>query len=83
MVKDYDPETKVATILQKNRVFEGEEVEVLTSNAPYYSVKLNEMYDIEKDIKTNVANRAHMVFTAKVDIPVRKNDMLVKSNKKI
>lgn len=83
MVKDYNPETKVATILQKNRVFEGEEVEVLTSNAPYYSVKLNEMYDIEKDTNTNVANRAHMVFTAKVDIPVRKNDMLVKSNKKL
>lgn len=81
IVKDYDPETKIATILQKNRVFEGEEVEVLTKDIPYFKVTLNDMYDIEKEIKANVANRAHMMFQAKVDIPVQKGDMLVKCKK--
>ena len=81
MVKEYDPETKIATILQKNRVFEGDEVEVLRAESPYFKVKLNEMFDVEKNVKTNVANRAHMIFKVKVDTPLQKNDMLVKGNK--
>ena len=67
MVKSYDPETKTATVLQKNRVFEGEEVEVLRPEVPYFK-------------KTDVANRAHMMFTVKVDVPLKVNDMLVKAN---
>lgn len=38
------------------------------------------MYDVSKKVKTNVANRAHMIFTVKVDEPLKVNDMLVKSN---
>ncbi len=80
MVKSYDPETKTATVLQKNRVFEGEEVEVLRADVPYFKVKLEEMYDLDKDKKTEVANRAHMMFTVKVNTPLKVNDMLVKAN---
>ena len=36
MVKSYDPETKTATVLQKNRVFEGEEVD-----QKYHTLKLS------------------------------------------
>ena len=81
MVKSYDPETRIATILQKNRVFENDEVEVLRPHIPYFNVKLLDMFDAEKNVKTNVANRAHMTFTVKVDEPLQENDMLVKSNK--
>ncbi|MBN1044807.1 MULTISPECIES: U32 family peptidase [unclassified Clostridium] len=81
MVKSYDPETKIATILQKNRVFENDEVEVLRPHIPYFNVKLLDMFDVEKNVKTDVANRAHMTFTVKVDEPLQENDMLVKSNK--
>ncbi|AIY81812.1 U32 family peptidase [Clostridium botulinum] len=81
MVKSYDPETKIATILQKNRVFENDEVEVLRPHIPYFNVKLLDMFDAEKNVKTDVANRAHMTFTVKVDEPLQENDMLVKSNK--
>ena len=80
IVKEYDEETKTATILQKNRVFENEEVEVLRAHTPYFKVKLEDMYDVSKKVKTNVANRAHMIFTVKVDKPLKVNDMLVKSN---
>ena len=80
MVKSYDPETKTATVLQKNRVFEGEEVEILRPEVPYFKIKLNDMYDLDKDRKTDVANRAHMMFTVKVDEPLKVNDMLVKAN---
>ena len=81
MVKEYDEETKEATILQKNRVFENDEVEVLRPDVPYFKVKLTDMYDVDKNVKTNVANRAHMIFKVKVDTPLKKNDMLVKGNK--
>ena len=62
---------KNATILQKNRVFEGDEVEVLRAHTPYFNVKLNEMFDMEKNKPTNVANRAHMMFKVKVDTELK------------
>ena len=39
------------------------------------------MYDVSKQCKTDVANRAHMIFKVKVSEPLQKNDMLVKGNK--
>ena len=81
IVQNYDEETKEATILQKNRVFEGDEVEVLRAHTPYFNVKLNEMFDVEKKTNTNVANRAHMIFKVKVDTPLKENDMLIKGKK--
>ena len=58
----------------------GEEVEVLRPEVPYFKIKLEDMYDLDKDKKTDVANRAHMMFTVKVDVPLKVNDMLVKAN---
>ncbi len=81
IVKSYDEETKTATILQKNRVFENDTVEVLRAHTPDFTVELKEMFDAEKNVPTNVANRAHMIFKAKVDTPLKENDMLIKSNK--
>ena len=81
IVQSYDPETKEATILQKNRVFEGDVVEVLRAHTPNFNVKLDEMFDVEKKVKTNVANRAHMVFKAKVETPLKEKDMLIKGKK--
>ena len=60
IVQSYDEETKTATILQKNRVFEGDEVEVLRAHTPDFNVKLEDMFDLDKKVKTNVANRAMM-----------------------
>ena len=78
MVKDYDEETKTATIMQKNRVFAGDKVDVLRPYTPNFSIEMSSMYDVEKDVETNVANRAQMIFKMKVDTPLKKNDMLIK-----
>ncbi|MDD6794872.1 MAG: U32 family peptidase [Clostridiaceae bacterium] len=80
-VESYDEETKTATVLQKNRVFEGDTVEVLRAKTPNFEVKLNNMYDLEKKTETNVANRAGMMFTVKVDTPLQKEDMLILGKK--
>ncbi len=71
MVKSYDPEKKQQQFFKKNRVFEGEEVEILRPEVPYFKIKLNDMYDLDKERKTDVANRAHMMFTVKVDEPFK------------
>ncbi len=81
IVQSYDEDTKEATILQKNRVFEGDEVEVLRAHTPYFNVKLNDMFDMEKNKSTDVANRAHMIFKVKVDTPLKEKDMLIKGKK--
>ena len=39
------------------------------------------MLDVEKNVHTDVANRAHMIFKAKVNTPLKKDDMLVKASK--
>lgn len=83
IVESYDANAKTATILQKNRVFDGDEVEVLRAHTPNFSVKLKEMYDVEKKVSTEVANRAHMTFSVKVDTPLAEKDMLIKAKKTI
>ncbi len=77
VVRDYNEETKVATIEQRNRLFEGDTVEVLTPVGDYYEIQMNDMKD-EKDEKIDVANKAQMIFKVKIDKPVKVNDMLIK-----
>ena len=64
-------------------VFEGDEVEVLRPDVPYFKIKLEDMYDLDKNKKTDVANRAHMMFKVKVNELLKVNDMLVKANNTI
>lgn len=77
VVRDYNEETQVATIEQRNRLFEGDTVEVLTPVGDYYEIQMNDMKD-EKDEKIDVANKAQMIFKVKIDKPVKINDMLIK-----
>ena len=53
----------------------------LRAHTPDFNVKLEDMFDLDKKVKTNVANRAMMMFRAKVDTPLKKNDMLIKGTK--
>lgn len=77
IVREYDEESKFATIEQRNRLFDEDVVEVLRSEGNNFEVKLQDMRD-EKGEKINVANRAQMIFKAKVETPLKKNDMLIK-----
>ena len=77
VVKSYDPVSKIATIEQRNRVFEGDKVEVLGPVGENYEIILSDMHD-GKGEKIEVAPRAQMIFTIKVDAPVRVKEMLIK-----
>lgn len=77
-VLSYDEETKIAVIEQRNRVFEGDEVEVLRAKGDFFTVKLDDMYD-ENNEKIDVANKAKMIFKIKSEKKLEAKDMLIKS----
>ena len=78
IVKSYDSKTKIATIEQKNRLFDGDKVDVLRAKGSSFEVALNDMTD-ENGNKIETANKAQMIFKAKVDTPLCEKDMLIKS----
>lgn len=77
LVVEYDDNSKIATIEQRNRVFKGEEVEVLTPDSENYSIVLNEMWNEEGE-KIDVAPHPQMIYKIKTEKPLKQYDMLVK-----
>lgn len=78
VVKAYDEDTKIATIEQRNKVLEGDTVQVLSPVGEVYTVTLNELKD-QNGEKIESAPRAQMIFEAKLEKAVKVNDMLIKS----
>lgn len=79
IVKDYDPETKIATIEQRNRVFVGDEVEIFGPGIKHFNQKIDSMVD-KNDKPIEVANHAQQIFKIKVLSPVKKGYMLRMKN---
>ena len=77
VVLDYDPETKRATIEQRNRIFVGDEVEVFGPGKDYFTWTIEDMVD-EAGTPLEVANKARQVFTAAILHPVEAKDMIRK-----
>lgn len=78
IVKEYSKETKTATIEQKNRVFEGDTVEVLRAKGDSFEVILKDMKDKNGE-KIDAARNAEMIFTVNTDTELKEKDILVKS----
>lgn len=77
MILDYDPETKIATIEQRNRIFVGEEVEVFGPGKDYFTQKIENMWD-KDDNEIEVAPHAQQILKIKMDYPVEKHDLIRK-----
>ena len=77
MILDYDPETKIATIEQRNRIFVGEEVEVFGPGKDYFTQKIENMWD-KDDNEIEVAPHAQQILKIKMDYPVEKYDLIRK-----
>lgn len=78
IVKDYDEETKIATIEQRNKLYDNDEVEILRPEGPAFNVKLSDMRE-ENGTKIDSAPRAQMIFKVKVDKPLKAKDFIVKN----
>ncbi|GAA0176991.1 U32 family peptidase [Clostridium sediminicola] len=75
IVKEFDKENSIVIIEQRNRVFDGETVGILRPEGDSLSVTLNELTN-EEGKKIDAARNAKMIFKAKVDLPLKKNDLL-------
>lgn len=80
LVKDYDENTKLATLEQRNRIFVGDELEVFGPDNGYKTFTVNEMYD-NKGNEIDVMPRPKEIFKIKIDFPVKPMDILRKKRK--
>lgn len=79
IVLDYDEESKIATIEQRNRVFGGEEIEIFGPGIKHFDYKIEKMLD-DKDREIDVANKAKQIFKIKIDQPIKKGFILRREN---
>lgn len=79
IVLDYDDETKIATIEQRNRVFVGEEIEIFGPGIKHFDYKIEKMLD-DKDREIDVANKAKQIFKIKIEEPIKKGFILRREN---
>ena len=56
---DYDKETKTVTITQRNRFFQGDEIEIVEPKKPFITLTVENMRN-DKDEPIEVANHAEM-----------------------
>ncbi|MCE5220385.1 MAG: U32 family peptidase [Clostridium sp.] len=78
IVREYDEETKIATIEQKNKVLNGDIVEVLRPEGDNFEITLHDMTE-ENGIPIDSAPRAQMMYKVRVDIPLIPKDLLIKN----
>lgn len=77
IVLDYDEDTKLATIEQRNRIFLGDKVEVFGPGKDHYTQLIEKMWD-KKGEAIEVAPHAQQIITIAMDQKVDKMDMLRK-----
>ncbi|MCM0648761.1 U32 family peptidase [Clostridium swellfunianum] len=78
VVKDYDSENCIATIEQRNKVFAGDEIEVLRPQGDNFTVNLDSMKDLEGN-KIDATPQAQMIYTIKTNAALMKDDLLIKA----
>ena len=71
----YDPETSLAEFTQRNKMFYGDEAEILTPGMIGRELKIGELFD-ENLNSIESTPHPYMKFFMKVDFPVRPGDIL-------
>lgn len=77
IVKDYDENSKIAVIEQRNKVLLNDEVEILSPDCESMTIKLDKMWDEEGNI-IDSAPHPQMIYKIKTDIKLKPYDMLTK-----
>ena len=75
LVLDYDKETKLATITQRNYFKKGDIVEIFGPNIKPFKYKIEEMYDTDNNI-IEIANHPEQILKIKIDKEIYKDDIL-------
>lgn len=69
LVLDYDEETKIATIQQRNHLTVGQEIEFFQPDAPLFKQTITEMFN-DEGISIEVAPHPQQIITMKMNKPV-------------
>ena len=77
LVLDYDKNTKIATIEQRNRIFVGDEVEIFGPRDGFETFKIEKMYD-DNDKEISVAPRAKQIIKMPLPFEVKPWDIMRK-----
>lgn len=77
LVLDYDPETGIATVEQRNKMVLGDEIEVMGPGREFFTQTLKEMYD-EEGTPVQSAPHPQQILRIPMDQPVSPYDMLRK-----
>ncbi len=75
VVVGYNPETKLAEVIQKNRFFKGSDVEFVRPVGKFFSQAITELYD-ENGVPLEVANRPQSKVLVKTEEPVEVDTFL-------
>ncbi len=75
IVSGYDPETKMVSVVQKNRFFKGSEVEFLRPEGDFVKHKIEYMED-DSGCELEVANKPQSIARIRIDTPLEENAMM-------
>lgn len=78
VVKEYDEKTGIAVIEQKNKVFQGDLVQVLSPYSDSFNITLNNMKNKDGNSISSTPV-AKMIYTTEVNNRVNRDDMIIKS----
>ncbi|MDY0234553.1 MAG: U32 family peptidase [Gudongella sp.] len=77
MVLDYDKNTQIARVEQRNRMFLGDRIEFFGPSKDFFIQSIEEMWD-DKDNEIDVAPHAKQIIKIKTDKEVSKFDLIRK-----
>ena len=77
IVKDYDENSEIAVIEQRNKVLINDEVEILSPDKESMTIKIDKMWDEEGNL-IDMAPHPQMIYKIKTDIKLKPFDMLTK-----
>ena len=80
LVVNYDEETQIAAIEQRNRIFLGDEIEVIGPDMKMFTQIVGQMWNQNNEV-IDVAPHAQQVIKMKMEKPVKKFDILRKDRK--
>jgi putative protease len=77
IVKDYDSENCIATIEQRNKVFDGDIVQILRPVGENFEIALEDMRDMDGN-RIEATPQAQMIYTIKAKAALKRDDILIK-----
>ncbi len=80
LVQDYDSNTGIATVEQRNRMFVGDEIEVIGPHRRLFTQRLEKMWNAEGE-EIAVAPHPQQIVTIKMERPVEKHDIIRRERK--